>query len=316
LKRIVIRYSLFVIRFARQYFIARVLTPSHYRIIICCSLLAIGSLFINSCSLIAPPEEIPAYIRVQSYTFTDSVGQGTTSSKVTDVWVNVENDNRGAYQIPVSVPVLQKGLKTVYLSAGVKENGVSANRLPYPFYQTYKVQTTLVPGQLDTIHPVFKYVSNVKISWGRGDFEGTNAVLNTTAINTAFTSITNIKDSVFEGNGSYEVDFSPGHDTFDIQSDPVFNATKLGGPVWLEMNYKTDDSMDVGAIILNNTTNPHEFVSGVTPTRKWNKIYINLTPTLQYWYPTTAFKIYFHAVNRNGGKAHLFLDNLKLLYLE
>jgi hypothetical protein len=259
-------------------------------------------------------DQIPSYIRVQNYTFRDSTGQGSTSSKVTHIWVNVGNDDRGAYQIPVSVPVLKSGSQTVYLQAGVKENGIAANILPYPFYTTYKVQTNLVPGQLDTINPAFKYLSYTNVEWGVGNFEGSSAVLNTTAINTAKTHLTKNKDSVFEGNQSYEVDMSPGHDTFDIQSNYTFNPTKTGTPDWMEMDYKTDVPMDIGLIILNGTTNPREFVSGVNPIDHWNKVYINFGPTLQYWYPTTAFKVYFNAINSNGGAGHILIDNLKILH--
>jgi hypothetical protein len=270
--------------------------------------------FLNSCKT---NDQIPSYIRVQSYSFSDSLGQGTSSSKVTHIWVDVSTENRGAYQIPVSVPVLQQGLKTVSLQAGVKENGISANILPYPFYTTYKVQSTLKPGELDTINPKFQYLSNTIFAWTPGDFEGTGVVLETTNINSASTHLTTVKDSVFEGKQSYEVDFSPGHDTFDIQSRYTFNPTKLGTPVWLEMNYKTNVPMDVGVIvsISGSGTPTRELVGGINPINHWNKIYFNLSPTLQYWYQSgTAFKIYFYSQNTNGGTAHILLDNLKLLY--
>ncbi len=274
-------------------------------------LFTVYSLLFASCN---PPEDIPSYIRVQSYTFKDSTGQGSSSSKVTHIWVNVENDDRGAYQIPVSVPVLTKGWHTVSLQAAVKENGISANILPYPFYTVSKKLTNLVPGQLDTIIPAFKYLSNTLIEWGSGNFEGSSAVLNTTAINSAYTHTTKNKDSVFEGTASYEVDMSTGHDTFDIQSNYTFNPTAKGTPVWMEMDYKTDVPMDIGLIILNGSTNPRDLVCGVNPIGHWNKIYVNLGPTLQYYYPTTIFKIYFQAINTNGGTAHILLDNLKILH--
>ncbi len=280
------------------------------------------ALCLSSCSLISPPESIPSYIRVQSYMVSDTPtkGQGTASSNITDVWVDDNSDYRGIYQIPVSVPILKTGPTTISLQAVVQENGIVSNLLPYPFYTTYTKNVNLQASKLDTINPVFYYNSGItKFAWQEGDFESITNPLTTppAPINTASAYIST-KDSAFEGKHAYEVDLSTGHDSFYAHSSITF-APPSSYVVWLEMNYKTDVPMDVGFISLSQsggstTTGSQEFVSGVNPTSTWKKVYINIGSPLQYYNQNPYFQIYFQA--NASGNAHIFIDNLKLLYLE
>lgn len=281
--------------------------------------LTLFTFFLASCSLIAPPATVPSYIRVQSYAVVVNplLNEGTKSSNITDIWVDENSDFRGIYQLPVSVPILNTGAVTISLQAVVQEDGIASNLLPYPFYTIYKKNVNLQAGKLDTISPVFYYDSvHTKFAWPEGNFEGSSNPLKTTSQNTANVFVTSVKDSVFEGLKSCEIDFSTGHDTFFANSYIAFTPPSTD-VVWLEMNYKTDIPMDVGILSIPSGTNPtpvEEFVSGVNPTSTWKKVYINIGPALQYFNQNPFFQIYFYA--NASGKAHILIDNLKLLYLE
>jgi len=272
--------------------------------------------FFSSCSLIQPPTTIPSYIRVQRCTVKDSATHDTVSSNITDIWVDDNLDYRGIYQVPISVPILQTGPTTISLQAVVEEDGISSNLLPYPFYYTYTVKNVnLQPGKLDTINPVFYYNSAItKFQWIES-FDGTNT-LETTSENTANVHVTEVKDSVFQGIGSYEVDMTAGQTFYAASKSPTF-IPPASDIVWLEMNYRTDVPMDVGVNFIDPTgANPlqPEFISGVNPTTKWKKVYIDIGPELQFFNQYQSFQIYFQA--NASGNAHIFIDNLKLLYLE
>lgn len=277
------------------------------------------ALLFSACSLIQPSVSIPSYIRVQSYMVKDTpiLGQGTTSSNITDVSVDDNSDYRGIYQIPVSVPILQTGATTISLQAFVEEDGIASNLLPYPFYTEYVVKNVnLRPEKLDTINPVFYYNSGItKFAWPTGDFESSDKVLVTNSQNTANAYITSVKDSVFEGLRCYEVDMTAGQIFYAYSYIPF--APPASDVVWLEMNYKTDVPMDVGALFTDPTganAPTSEFISGVNPTSTWKKVYINIGPELQYFNQYSIFQIYFQA--NASGNAHILIDNLKLLYLE
>jgi len=248
---------------------------------------------------------------------TPILGQGTTSSNITDVSVDDNSDYRGIYQIPVSVPILQTGATTISLQAFVEEDGIASNLLPYPFYTEYVVKNVnLRPEKLDTINPVFYYNSGItKFAWPTGDFESSDKVLVTNSQNTANAYITSVKDSVFEGLRCYEVDMTAGQIFYAYSYIPF--APPASDVVWLEMNYKTDVPMDVGALFTDPTganAPTSEFISGVNPTSTWKKVYINIGPELQYFNQYSIFQIYFQA--NASGNAHILIDNLKLLYLE
>ncbi len=291
---------------------ARPNVPFRYGLALC---LMSFALLLSSCSLIQPPDTVPSYIRVQSYS--DSTPIQDRSSNVTDIWVDANSNFIGMFQIPVSVPILKTGPTTISLQAMVQEDGVVSNLLPYPFYTIYKTTVDLKPGVLDTIKPFFKYnTSNTTFAMPEGNFEGNNP-LKATGENTANVYVTSKKDSVFQGLKSYEADFSTGHEILY-----VYNYNALTPPtsyvVWLEMNYKTDVPIDVGILSVPSPTSGknivEEFVSGVNPTSTWKKVYINLGPALQYYNQNPHFQVYLKAVA--SGNARVLIDNLKVLYLE
>src|SRR5437867_4161603 len=92
-------------------------------------------LYFSGCKPSYKDEEIPSYIRVDKvYLRTDYTNEGDSFHNITDVWLDESGQVLGAYQIPVSIPVLDAGKKQVAFNAGVKENGTAATRNIYPFY--------------------------------------------------------------------------------------------------------------------------------------------------------------------------------------
>ena len=106
-------------------------------------ILAILSLYVaaisfTGCDIINPSEKIPAYLHIDSFTLKGSYDSfGTLSHAITDVWVIIDNEFIGAYELPADIPVLKEGKKSMVLKAGIKENGITNTRLPYPFYDGY-----------------------------------------------------------------------------------------------------------------------------------------------------------------------------------
>jgi hypothetical protein len=53
----------------------------------------------------------------------------------------------------------------------------------------------------------------------------------------------------------------------------------------------------------------------INPTKTWNKIYINLTPTISNNTDASKFKVYFKATKEEGAEnSEIYLDNIKLLH--
>ena len=90
-------------------------------------------LLLSSCELINPEEDTPAFIKIDNFDYTD-VG----TAKIVDAGVYIDNDLQGIYPIPNTIPVLKQGNHSVYIAPGIKENGISASRTNYPFYQWHQ----------------------------------------------------------------------------------------------------------------------------------------------------------------------------------
>src|SRR5258706_10210629 len=81
-----------------------------------------------SCNIINPSEQIPSYLKVNSFILHTDTSQGSSSSKFTDVWVTVDGLAQGAYEMPAKFPLLFSGTHTVHFRAGIMLNGIAEMR--------------------------------------------------------------------------------------------------------------------------------------------------------------------------------------------
>ncbi len=54
-------------------------------------------------------EPLPAYIYIPAFELRTTQGEGSASSAITDVWLTVNGEFLGAYELPARIPVLQTG---------------------------------------------------------------------------------------------------------------------------------------------------------------------------------------------------------------
>jgi len=112
-------------------------------------LLLLVAFVITSCN---PDEREPAYLIINSVSVSSNPQtQGSNCSNVKDVWVYVDNQYLGTYQLPARIPVLEEGTKNVILRAGILENGISATHSAYPLYKSDTRSINFIPGQETTI---------------------------------------------------------------------------------------------------------------------------------------------------------------------
>lgn len=277
-------------------------------------LLLINTLCFSGCDIVNPPEDVPAYVHIKDYTFTtDPVKEGTASNKITDAWVYVGNTFQGGFEMPTTIPTLETGTKKLIIRGGVKENGISTTRVPYPFLESYTVEADLERAEIDTIQPVWKYLSTTKFPWLE-NFEGAAVSLELSNSSTTDFKITTSPDSAFEGTSAITATVDPAHTIFECQTKNAYVLPR-GKAVWVEMNYKTEVPVEVGVYSIGPSGNVRLFSAGMNPSAEWNKIYLNLTSTVSYEPATQIFKIYIAAFNKDNGGT-ILIDNLKLLYLE
>jgi hypothetical protein len=288
--------------------------------------LALSSIW-TSCNLYNPAEPVPAYIHIQKISVTtDASLEGSNSSKITDAWVYIDGKLVGIYELPATFPVIAEGSHQLLIKAGIKVNGISATRAPYPFYDSYKQTITLTAGTTSHVQPVVQYVSGLNWSspnmW-KEDFESSSGMTLDTSATGSDTNLYHYTipsgtthPNVFEGHGSGIAYIDAAHPKFEyMSSNAPFVLPRGDSPVFLEMNYKCNYDFVVGVFAHDNSGSNQYKVINVNASPNWNKIYIYMSPTVSAATNAIDFNVFFGMLNTSGSNGlYIALDNIKLVH--
>ena len=279
-------------------------------------------LIFNACYKFEGEQTIPAFIKIDSVSLeTDYYEQGTNSQAITDVWVYVDDGLVGAFELPATVPILAEGKHKLELRPGIKLNGISSTRTPYPFYQpiTFK-DFNLIPDSISNIKsPTTEYYDNLNFAWLE-DFEGSSISL---VENSG--SDTVIRKTQPAGNPeAFSGDNSQHSGVVNLTNEkPIWTALSFndfqnqpqGSLVLLELNFKTDNYVSIGVVVLEGGTYLKIPLVILNHTDVWKKIYINLGPNLSLHPGANIYQVYFESGLEDGkDNASIYLDNIKLIY--
>lgn len=272
---------------------------------------------LSSCNLINPDEDVPAYIEVKEFSLsTDPVIQGSNSSGITDAWIYVDGQLLGAFELPCRVPVLNSGNREVLIGAGIKINGLSATRAPYPFYRFYSSTADLIPGESVSFIPevayfdslVFPFISNFDdLSGNRFEASGASDTL---------IGLTSNPAEVFEGAGSLKASLLRDSGVVEFQMVDALELPKQGTLVYLEFDYKCSHAFGVGlrSFYATSGTRTTSLIN-VFPSETWNKMYVNLTRAVSEQVNAVNYRIFFQSLKEPGsGPLNLYIDNVKIVY--
>lgn len=286
----------------------------NYRLLI--SFMGFASVFISSCELYNPAEKIPAYIHIQKIDLTtDYATEGSNSSKITDAWVYIGDQLIGCFELPATFPVLAEGIQQVKIRAGIKVNGISSNRSPYPFYTIFEQQIDLQKGKTITLSPSVSYLSTANFTFMQ-DFEAVGVTIEPTSNSDSILEITASPDpNVFEGSKSGAIYSEPGRPFVEVATVNPYSLPKGGAPVFLEFNYKCNYEFTVSIIAYGSATSAQFPVLHFNPSENWNKTYTYLTPSVSSANSAINYKIVWGMLNNSGADSiALLLDNIKLIY--
>ncbi|HHN48190.1 MAG TPA: hypothetical protein ENN08_04555 [Bacteroidales bacterium] len=265
-------------------------------------------------------EGIPSYIQIEQIDLVTLPGQGTASHNITDAWVYIDDKLIGAFELPVTFPVLKTGEQEVVVYAGIKINGISATRAPYPFFDPFIANVRLSQGNTTKIENVLvNYGSNTTFSWME-DFNGGAVSIDTTSASE--TRLLKISDPelVFSHPGEHNPFSAMASITgdqlrFECATLNNFDLPKDGRPVFLEMHYKNDYNLTVGLMIVLQGQPIQHPILVLNPSVEWNKIYINLTHTLSNFYQSNDFRVFLGFVKSPDTEtATIYFDHFKLIH--
>jgi hypothetical protein len=260
-----------------------------------------------SCNKQELEADIPAYIYINNFTLTTTPEQGTSSHKITDAWVYLDQELLGVFELPVRFPVVKEGSFKLEVYPGIKENGIAERRERYLFYNGYSKQIQLEKEKTIEINPTTTYTSGTTFYWME-DFESASLPFLYNVISD--TVMNKTTSDVFEGSYAGEVVLTPLMDFFECNTPGFSTLPRFGSPVFLELNFKTNkpvlvglyaDSEQLGLFYLNTSSS-------------WNKIYLNFTEAIQTRPASNDYKIFFGFQN-NLQEPDFKIDNLKLIHL-
>ncbi len=295
-----------------------------HNIFISAIIVLFSTMFITSCHPFKGNQEIPAYLHVDTFLFSTNYPiEGAASHKITDVSVYIDDDYQGYYELPATIPILERGKHKLTLMPGIKLNGNSSTRTTNPFYVPYIIENYEFEEKvIDTITPSTHYYpideSNIHFKWMEDferqiDFE-TVAYSDTTIIRTDRDTPDVWKDEY--GNSHYS-GYVWIEDTlnFYITTPKLYNLPNQGNSIFLELDYKCTDIFTVGLFVKKASEEVIELVH-VNPSEKWNKIYINLGPSITDASVDSPeyFRVYISGSTAEGSDAEYYFDNVKVVY--
>lgn len=287
-----------------------------FRFVIAIALLGL----LYSCEDFDGDQTIPAYIQLDKFTLTknSNLAEGSLSHKITDVWVYVDDQLIGAFELPARFPVLKKGKHKITLAPGIKMNGMSGTRVVYPFYKRIEItDSILVEGKilhLDSTVTVTSYSDNAKFAW-KEDFEDGGVSLQKRTGSDTSIYATSVSGNVFEGFSSGLIYLNETQDFYEIETINKFVLPKNASPVFLEMNYKTNNPIRIGLLAYYSSKIVQTPTIVLNPTTEWKKIYINFTPDISDSYSALDYKVFFGEYkNSTNTTATILFDNIKLVH--
>tara|TARA_Y100000385_G_C12919061_1_gene561725 strand:- start:24 stop:905 length:882 start_codon:yes stop_codon:yes gene_type:complete len=281
--------------------------------------------FFISCQLIDQPEPAPSFIRVNFFDFNISTSdQGSDSEKITDVWVYLDNNLEGVYELPATIPLHYDGIHELKLYPGIKRNGIAADRKKYPFYTPFTLITELYPDSIIELKPETFYEENLFIRVE--NFEDADHFFNSTSTSQVdLITIENQENETFEGN-SGAINMDSNHYFFEVRTDELdFNAfpKNLNIPAYIEMDYANNHPFEIGILHKDGSIPTYQKQALITlvPTFengenfKWNKTYLYISDATNFYTSATEFDLYISVLNNNELEdIKIRLDNFKVIY--
>lgn len=252
-----------------------------------------------------------AFIVINNPTvLTNPTIQGTNSHKITDIWYYVDDNFKGVFPIGSIMPVIGTGNSKITLFAGIKNNGISATRLPYEFYQGHVINQYFESGKTYTFNPVFEYLTGAVFpTQGCEDYDSPG--IKYFSVGDSAAPVIHDLDKVFSGTGSLFMSMSNSKPTSQIKTSTSMSLPVGGTPIYLELNYKCNQPFEVGVIAGSTEVRP---ALTVNSSPEWNKIYIQLSQAVSTQPTYNYYDIYIKATKQSDVPTpEIYIDNIKLV---
>ncbi|NCO54752.1 MAG: hypothetical protein COZ21_09690 [Bacteroidetes bacterium CG_4_10_14_3_um_filter_31_20] len=277
-------------------------------------LLSVASLILNGCNKFDKEEPIPSYIRISKVNLIcDSITQGSSQNNITDIWVNLDGNKQGTYEIPTIFPIIAEGKHNLILRAGIKVNGISTSRIIFPFYNQISIDTNFISENKLNITPTFTYIPETQFAWLE-NFQNNGFTLDRTSKSDTLLYIENDSVNTNQKYGVFYIDTA--RKTFQYKSTEKYYLLSNGSAIFLELDYQCDYPFSIGVIINKLTLSIETPIIYINPhPQSFNHIYIDLSYIISQNTDALNYNIFFGSTLDDGyNKGEVKIDNIKLIH--
>lgn len=289
------------------------------------SIAAFGILiFLSSCEVINPEEDVPSYLHVEKFKFnevaTSTTGKGGV--QITDSWVYVNDQLLGVYEMPFTIPILAKGNTNIKIDPGIKLNGIAASRLAFPYYKRWETNATFIVDSVLTVLPETQYTTNAKFSF-KENFEDTgfgfDTITSTTNVERVRLADTHPERERYVARAK----MYSGKNTFKMITPQKFLIPHKSKS-YLELDYRCNQEFGFTVIVKHKSRPSFESLfyrfNATSKDQKgdhqWNKIYIDLTQFVIANNQAESFGLGFLGQHNTAVDTGYFeIDNVKVVHL-
>ena len=291
-------------------------------------LLIAGILTTTGCYKFKGDQTIPAYLSINGIILeTYYPEEGTNSSDIDDIWVYLDDALLGVFEfpegdsVPAIFPVLAEGKHKLEIRPGIKLNGISSTRVPYPFYKPIIFEEfDFIPETVQSLgFLTTSYYPDLKFVWME-DFEQPEISIESPAWSDTVIKRTepeNNPDAFLSPNSRYSgvIDLTSELKEYGGTSYNSFDVQTPGTIILMEMNFKTDNFITVGLLIRNNYEIVEKDLVILNHSSSWKKIYINLGSNLSLHPQALDYKIIFRSgLESENSSASILIDNIKIVH--
>lgn len=282
-------------------------------------------------------QTIPAYITIDTIHVTDNPDDSWSSQAgffshlidAAEIIVYQQGDTAesivGIYQLPCKFPILKKGvIDYIKVVPVVKQNGIAATRIPYPFYREIKLtDVRLTPDSITDFGTLTThYYSRQAMSapW-QEYFEPSQSAIK---LDSCVGRISYKEDTVCSGRGCGVIRVSADQTKVNFWSRDSIVVNDPTAYVYLEMDYWSDFDFSVGFNmptisggnnIISSAMVLYANADATTHEPQWQKIYINLGRLWASYNYYPNLRLYFTIFNDEGHEGRLLLDNMKVVVM-
>ena len=260
-----------------------------------------------------------SWMRIDSVQFvpTPANNLGTGKHDFKDIWVYLNDNLQGTYELPAKFPIIHEGVSDFVFIPGISMNGFSGQRPIYTVVEPLRLQLNLSLGDTIKLNPVFRYDTTAVVPFNEGFEQGSMAMTKTTYSHSDF-MLVNSPSIAFEGNGCGYMELSAGENSYaEAMSIDAYTLPKNGTPVYFEMHYKCNTPFIFRLKGLSSDGFGYDFdIGGINSSdMKWKKIYFAITPDIVKFALGNKFHIMLKIPRMTDiPSQELYVDNLKLIY--